>query len=233
MRYYSNAVLTQQLLDTWKIPSLFSTQNLAFSLVEYQPGDFLTSPNHETDVYKRQLVSFAIAAQNAGKVLTPEFKSAGHPVYLFTAPGYQALEGTKEMCIRDRVVMVLSGMSTLSQMEDNLGYMKSFRPLSLRELNTVAQAAECIRSQNLIPCTACRYCTAGCPRHIAIPDLFACMNARKKYEDWSSLYYYGVHTAQGGKASDCIRCGACEKICPQHLPIRQLLQTVAETFGTE
>lgn len=131
------------------------------------------------------------------------------------------------------VIMVLSGMSTLSQMEDNLGFMKDFRPLSLMELKTVAQAAECIRSQNLIFCTACRYCTAGCPRHIAIPDLFACMNARKKYEDWSSLYYYGVHTAQGGKASDCIRCGKCESICPQHLPIRQLLKTVAETFETE
>ena len=130
------------------------------------------------------------------------------------------------------VVMVLSGMSTMAQMEDNLCVMKDFCPLSLWELKAVAQTAELIRAENLISCTACRYCTAGCPQQIAIPDLFACMNAKKKYEDWSSQYYYGIHTAQGGKASDCIRCGKCEQICPQHLPIRQLLGTVAAAFET-
>ncbi len=130
------------------------------------------------------------------------------------------------------ILMVLSGMSTLSQMEDNLSYMKDCQPLNDRELAAVQAAADCIRAQNLIACTACRYCTAGCPKKIAIPDLFACMNARKKYEDWSSLYYYGVHTAQGGRASDCVRCGKCEAICPQHLPIRELLQEVAKTFET-
>ncbi len=132
------------------------------------------------------------------------------------------------------IAMVLSGMSTLPQMQDNLSFMKDFHPLAAAELETVWHAAEIIRRENLISCTACRYCTAGCPKKISIPDLFACMNARKKYQDWSSLYYYQqVYTVHGGKASDCLHCGKCENICPQHLPIRQLLAEVAETFETQ
>ena len=84
---------------------------------------------------------------------------------------------------------------------------------------------ESFQSKNLIQCTACRYCTAGCPKQISIPDLFACMNAKKIFHDWNTDYYYNnVHTVNNGKASDCIKCGKCEKACPQHLPIRQQLQ---------
>ena len=87
---------------------------------------------------------------------------------------------------------------------------------------------------NLIPCTACRYCTAGCPKHISIPDLFACLNSKNIHHDWNADYYYGqVYTKNNGKASDCIKCGKCEKACPQHLPIRKLLQDVAKEFEKE
>ena len=81
-----------------------------------------------------------------------------------------------------------------------------------------------------IPCTACHYCTEGCPQHIAIPDLFATMNSKKLYKDWNADYYYGMHTGPGRRASDCLKCGKCEKACPQHLPIRQLLEEVAKEF---
>lgn len=87
-------------------------------------------------------------------------------------------------------------------------------------------------SMNLIPCTACRYCVAGCPKHISIPDLLAVMNTKQIHHDWNADYYYNVvHTGGGkGKASDCIQCGKCEKACPQHLPIRKLLVDVAKEF---
>nr|MBP8010198.1 4Fe-4S dicluster domain-containing protein [Oscillospiraceae bacterium] len=78
---------------------------------------------------------------------------------------------------------------------------------------------------------ACRYCTDGCPKHISIPDLFAIMNTKQIHHDWNAdCYYEDVHTAPGRKASDCLKCGKCEKVCPQHLPIRKLLEQVAAEF---
>ena len=128
-------------------------------------------------------------------------------------------------------MMVLSGMSDMAQMEDNIGVMKDFQPLNERELVAVEQVKAWFREQNLIPCTACRYCTDGCPMNISIPDLFACMNSKTVFHNWNTDYYYeNVHTVNNGKASACIKCGKCEAACPQHLPIRELLVKVAEVF---
>ena len=81
-----------------------------------------------------------------------------------------------------------------------------------------------------IPCTACRYCTDGCPMKIAIPDLFACYNSNKQFENWDAETNYAKFTTNNGKASDCIKCGQCERVCPQHLKITELLEDVASTF---
>lgn len=129
------------------------------------------------------------------------------------------------------IEMVLSGMSDMAQMQDNISFMQEFKPLSDAEMAAVKKVQEIFRSKNLIPCTACRYCTDGCPKHIAIPDLFAVMNTKQLYHDWNADYYYNVvHTAPGRRASDCVKCGKCEKACPQHLPIRKLLEDVAKEF---
>lgn len=131
----------------------------------------------------------------------------------------------------DGVFMVLSGMSNLDQMRDNLAFMKDFKPLDKKERAAIEEVCKIYRSQHLIPCTSCSYCVAGCPKHISIPQLFSCMNARQIYHDWNADFYYNeVYTVGRGKASDCIKCGKCEKACPQHLPIRDLLVKVAAEF---
>ena len=132
------------------------------------------------------------------------------------------------------MAMVLSGMSDMAQMEDNIGAMRDSAPLNEAEMDAVRRVCDIFKSLNLIPCTSCRYCVEEneCPKGIRIPDMFASLNAHEAFHNWNTGYYYESVLIGGGhgKASDCIRCGKCEKVCPQHLPIRELLKDVARTF---
>ncbi len=131
----------------------------------------------------------------------------------------------------ENVVLVLSGMSNMAQMKDNISFMTDFKPINDKEMEAIKKVCSILKNQDIIPCTACRYCTEGCPQKISIPDLFACMNAKNQYKDWNSSYYYNeVYTVKNGKASACIKCGKCEEICPQKLKIRDLLEKVAAEF---
>lgn len=135
----------------------------------------------------------------------------------------------------DNVKMVLSGMSNMEQLLDNISYMADFKSLTEEETRMVHRAAEMINGGIVIPCTGCSYCTDGCPKKIAIPKYFSLYNADKqeiKEKGWTPQgEYYDRLTASFGKASDCIACGQCERVCPQHLPIIRHLQDVAGHFG--
>lgn len=128
------------------------------------------------------------------------------------------------------VMIVLSGMSTPEQMADNLSYMRDFKPLSKEEQATVERARKVFDSFDRIGCTACHYCTPGCPVGMHIPEIFQIMNEYKLYNNLERAKRdYGWRPG-GPRASECIQCGQCESACPQHLPIISLLQDVAETF---
>ena len=130
------------------------------------------------------------------------------------------------------VFMVLSGMSSLEQMEENTAFMQDFRPLTQEETGLLHKAADLILSGKTIACTACNYCGPGCPQNIPIPKYFSLYNGDKMEiigKSWTpNKGLYQKLTASFGKASDCIACGQCENMCPQHLPIIEYLKDVAE-----
>ena len=132
----------------------------------------------------------------------------------------------------DNVMMVLSGMSNIQQMEENLNTLGKFKSLSDIEQIALHQATQCIREGIAIPCTGCRYCVSEntCPKNIAIPDYFALYNDKKSLGGGISAIYYRNFTVDYGKASDCIECGLCEGHCPQHLEIRKHLKDVANVL---
>ena len=129
------------------------------------------------------------------------------------------------------VVMVLSGMSTLQQVEENIGTMRPFQPLTQLQMARALEAGRLIRTSTAVPCTACRYCD-GCPEDIAIPEYFSLYNQLSRLEksrEETVREYAGL--AQGrGTASACIGCGRCERHCPQHIGIIRALQQVAQAL---
>lgn len=119
---------------------------------------------------------------------------------------------------------ILSGMSNIEQMKDNLSYMIDFKPLTDHEFEVIKKVQDALNEDKNIACTACHYCTKGCPMSIPIPEIFAVENRKNGSPEFRTKREYAIVTNGKGKASDCIACGQCESACPQHLPIIELLE---------
>ncbi len=133
---------------------------------------------------------------------------------------------------QEGVVMVLSGMNSMEQVEENTETFLHLQPLTEEEHAVIREVREIINRETPIACTGCEYCTHGCPKHIAIPQYFALYNSTAQLTQGGfnsrGVYYRNISLAAGSKASECIGCGACENACPQHLPIRDYLKDVVE-----
>jgi predicted aldo/keto reductase-like oxidoreductase len=131
----------------------------------------------------------------------------------------------------DNVITVLSGMSTLAQLEDNIATMSPFCALDAAERQAVEAAGAALAKIPSIPCTSCRYCEKDCPQGIAIPGIFGAMNKYLVYSQLESAKNsYKWETGGEGLASKCIACGSCEAVCPQRIGIIAELKRAAETL---
>ena len=133
---------------------------------------------------------------------------------------------------KPQVMMVLSGMSSLEQMKDNISYMKELKPITEKEEALTEEIVKIIDSIPTVPCTGCKYCIDGCPMKIRINAMFSLYNDDMKFHkgEPNKKAYERIARDEYGKASDCVKCGACEGVCPQHLPIRDNLEMIAKTY---
>ncbi len=132
---------------------------------------------------------------------------------------------------QEGVMMVLSGMSSPSQLEDNLSYMEDFHPLGKEELERISRVTDVLREIQAIPCTSCKYCVDECPMNINIPGYFSVYNLMKQYgqNNFPQMHYRRQALGRGA-ASDCIECHCCEGHCPQHIKITDQLKVIADIF---
>lgn len=132
----------------------------------------------------------------------------------------------------DGILTVLSGMSNIEQMQDNLSFMKEFQALNEEERRAIQEAQRILGNSSTVPCTSCGYCLEGCPRQIPIPSIFSAMNKQLGNGQMAeALHDYSLITAAGHSAADCIECRHCEGVCPQHLQITEHLKQATKLFS--
>ncbi len=131
-----------------------------------------------------------------------------------------------------QVQVVLSGMSEMSQLDDNTSYMEALEPLTDGERELVDKITAILKQTIRVACTGCRYCMEVCPMNINIPGYFGLLNLYAVTKKKTNMYYER-YSLNHGKASECLHCGLCEGNCPQHLSIRDYLEEFAQLYESK
>ncbi len=191
------------LINSGKLYKILSGRNIPITVMEPVKGGTLAKADEETEKILKDM--------------RPDMSIASWALrFVGSLPGIR---------------FILSGMSNEEQMEDNLKTFTDFEPLSVEEKETLAKAKRSMFKTEIVPCTGCRYCVDGCPSNISIPDIFSALNDKRKVpQDIRPNFYYNGLTSKFGKASDCLECGQCESVCPQHLNIIELLKEASSKF---
>lgn len=188
------------------------------------------------EVAERHGVPVVVMEPVKGGTLAKLPEDIAAPLTALDAFASQASWALRFAASLSQVKMVLSGMSTEAQMADNLATLapSAFKPLTQEERDALHEVVRRYTSVETVGCTACRYCTPGCPQGIDIPAIISCVNNRRRYRDSrSEMAYQRALTAGSARASACVACGQCESACPQHLPIIEVLKEAAEAFDTK
>ncbi len=223
LSFHDSAAVLDKILTEY--PAIEAVQ-LQFNYLDYEDATVESRKCYEVCEKHKKPVIVMEPVKGGSLVNLPE---EGRAVLDKLNGGSYASYALRYVAGFENIFMTLSGMSNTEQMEDNIKTMKDFVPFTKEEHEAVVKVADIIRSKELVKCTACRYCEKGCPKSIHIPDLFTALNEKILKSDTANASYEKF-TENAGKASDCIKCGKCEEICPQKLRIKRLLKNVAAAF---
>lgn len=227
LSFHDNAETLEEILDAY--PEVDAVQ-IQFNYADYNDPAVDSKRIYEVCVNRNKPVIVMEPVKGGTLVRLPE---EGKKILDDLHGGSAASYALRFVAGFPQMFMILSGMSSIEQMEDNLSFMTDPAPLDDREKEAVEKVRRIVLETGGIPCTGCRYCVTDnhCPKNILIPDVFSAYNSKVAFHTWSAgAYYHRVLIKDHGKASDCISCGLCEKVCPAHLPIREYLKKAAETF---
>lgn len=160
-----------------------------------------------------------------------ELPKRGEDVLKAANPDKSTVSWAYRFCYNlPNVVSVLSGMSTLDQVKENVREWKANAPFADEESKVLAQAIEALESVGTIPCTNCRYCVKDCPAGVKIPEIMSLLNLEKMTENREFAKSQYAWQTRDGRASQCTQCGSCEDMCPQSINIIDLLEDAADFY---